>query len=73
MRNRLKVLRAELTTDAMLDAMFVAGDPAYCRERLAEVSAIASEYGFEQLMFSELGPNPLESLRLLSEELIPSL
>ena len=64
---------AELTTDAMIDAMFIAGDPTYCRERLAEVSAMASEHGFEQLMFSELGPNPAESLRLLSEELIPSL
>ena len=31
---------AELTTDTMLDAMFVAGDPAYCRERLAEVSIL---------------------------------
>jgi alkanesulfonate monooxygenase SsuD/methylene tetrahydromethanopterin reductase-like flavin-dependent oxidoreductase (luciferase family) len=64
---------AELTTDAMLDAMFVAGDPAYCRERLAEVSALASEYGFEQLMFSELGADPAEGLRLLSEEILPSL
>lgn len=64
---------AELTTDTMLDAMFVAGDPAYCRERLAEVSAVASEHGFEQLMFSELGPNPAESLKLLCEALIPSL
>jgi len=64
---------AALTTDAMLDSMFVAGDPTYCRERLAEISALASEYGFQQLMFSELGPNPTESLRLLSETLIPSL
>lgn len=63
----------DLTTDAMLDAMFVAGDPAYCRERLAEVSAIAAEHGFEQLMFSELGPNPATSLKLLCDELIPSL
>ena len=64
---------AELTTDAMLDAMFVAGDPGYCRERLTEVSALASRSGFEQLMFSELGHDPSESIRLLTQQVLPFL
>jgi len=34
---------AELTTDAMLDAMFIAGDPEYCREHLVEVRMLASD------------------------------
>jgi alkanesulfonate monooxygenase SsuD/methylene tetrahydromethanopterin reductase-like flavin-dependent oxidoreductase (luciferase family) len=64
---------AGLTTDAMLDAMFIAGDPEYCRERLVEVSMLASDFGFEQLMFSELGQNPTESLHLLTQEVLPFL
>jgi alkanesulfonate monooxygenase SsuD/methylene tetrahydromethanopterin reductase-like flavin-dependent oxidoreductase (luciferase family) len=61
---------AELVTDPMIDALFVAGDPARCREQLVEVSEIARAYGFRQLMFSELGP---DSMRLLCDELVPNL
>jgi alkanesulfonate monooxygenase SsuD/methylene tetrahydromethanopterin reductase-like flavin-dependent oxidoreductase (luciferase family) len=64
---------SELVTDAMIDALFVAGDPAYCREQLSNVCAIARQYGFEQLMFSELGPDVDASLRLLCDQIVPSL
>jgi alkanesulfonate monooxygenase SsuD/methylene tetrahydromethanopterin reductase-like flavin-dependent oxidoreductase (luciferase family) len=62
-----------LVSDAMLDAIFVAGDPAHCRERMLEVRETAHEHGFQQLKFSELGPDPKESIRLLCEEIIPAL
>jgi alkanesulfonate monooxygenase SsuD/methylene tetrahydromethanopterin reductase-like flavin-dependent oxidoreductase (luciferase family) len=62
-----------LVTDEMIDAVFVAGDPEYCRERMVEVSKLATSNGFEQLMFSEFGPDPGEGLRLLCEEIIPAL
>src|SRR5204863_6929254 len=60
----------ELVTDKMIDAIFVAGDPNYCRERMKEISKLASDNGFEQLMFSEFGPDAREGLRLLCDELL---
>ncbi len=63
----------DLVTDAMIDAVFVAGDPASCRERMADVCALAAAHGCDQLMFSELGPDLDVGLRLLSDEILPSL
>ncbi|HEY3116390.1 MAG TPA: LLM class flavin-dependent oxidoreductase, partial [Chloroflexota bacterium] len=62
----------EWVTDPMIDAVFVAGDPAACREQIDELRVMAKEHGFHQLMFSELGPNPDEALELLCRELIPA-
>ena len=62
-----------LVTDPIIDAMYVAGDPGECRGRLAEIRKLAEAQGFEQLMFSELGPDPSESLRLLCGEVLPHL
>jgi alkanesulfonate monooxygenase SsuD/methylene tetrahydromethanopterin reductase-like flavin-dependent oxidoreductase (luciferase family) len=64
---------APLATDPMIDAIFVAGSPAECREKMAAVIAMARSNGFNQLMFSELGPDPDEALRLLSESVLPLL
>ena len=33
----------------------------------------AQDHGFQQLMFSELGPDVAESLQLLCEEIVPAL
>jgi alkanesulfonate monooxygenase SsuD/methylene tetrahydromethanopterin reductase-like flavin-dependent oxidoreductase (luciferase family) len=63
----------ELITDAIVDALFVAGDPVRCREQLAQVSTLAREFGFQQLMFSELGPDVDLALGLLCEDILPSL
>jgi len=63
----------ELITDAMIDALFVAGTPAQCKDKLREVCAIARAHGFTQLMFSELGPDLDEALRLMCDELLPAL
>ena len=62
-----------LVTDAMIDAVYIAGDPAYCREQMKRVSKLALEHGFERLMFSEFGPDPQEGLKLLCDELLPAL
>ena len=60
----------ELITDAMVDALFVAGDPTRCRELLADVRDLAREHGFHQLMFSELGPDVESSMRLLCDQVL---
>jgi alkanesulfonate monooxygenase SsuD/methylene tetrahydromethanopterin reductase-like flavin-dependent oxidoreductase (luciferase family) len=63
----------ELVSDAMIDALFVAGDPVQCREKMREVCVMARAHGFEQLMFSELGPDLHEGLRLLCDDILPAL
>ena len=62
-----------LVTDSMIDAIFIAGTPGDCLERMLEVRDIAREQGFGQLMFSELGPDLDEAMTLLCDEVIPSL
>ena len=57
----------------MIDAIYVAGDQQYCRERMAAICGLAADNGFEQLMFSEFGPDPREGLRLLCDEILPAL
>lgn len=62
-----------LVTDAMIDALFVSGSPAACREKMVQIAAMAERHGYGQLMFSELGPDVHEGLRLLCDEVLPSL
>jgi hypothetical protein len=61
----------DYVTDAMVDAIFVAGDPVACRERLVDVCATARANGFGQIMFSELGPNAEEAVDLICNDLAP--
>jgi alkanesulfonate monooxygenase SsuD/methylene tetrahydromethanopterin reductase-like flavin-dependent oxidoreductase (luciferase family) len=63
----------DLVTDAMIDALFVTGDPAQCREKMREVCTMARAHGFEQLMFSELGPDLNVALRILCDDILPAL
>ena len=60
-------------TDDMVDAIFIAGEPGECLERMAEIHNIAESQGFHQVMYSELGPDVDEALRLLVDEIIPVL
>ncbi len=62
-----------LVTDGMVDAIFIAGAPGDCVERLVEVRDIARSQGFTQLMFSELGPDVDEAVSLLCDDVAPSL
>jgi alkanesulfonate monooxygenase SsuD/methylene tetrahydromethanopterin reductase-like flavin-dependent oxidoreductase (luciferase family) len=62
-----------LVTDGMVDAIFIAGAPGDCAERMMEVRDIARTQGFTQLMFSELGPDVDEAVSLLCEDVLPGL
>ena len=62
-----------LVRDAMLDAVFVAGEPEHCIDRMVELRDTAQKYGFKQLMYSELGPDVEESLKLLVDKIAPAL
>lgn len=63
----------DLIPDSAIDAIFVAGDPMRCREKLREVVALARLHGYRQLMFSELGPDEEEALHLLCDEVLPGM
>ena len=62
-----------LVTDEMIDAIFIAGNPGDCVERMIEVQATAQAQGFHQLMYSELGPDVDEAVDLLCDEILPAL
>lgn len=62
-----------LVTDDMVDAIFIAGAPGDCLERMLEVRDTAQRQGFGQLLFSELGPDVDEAMGLLCDEMIPAL
>ena len=62
-----------LVTDGMVDAIFIAGAPGDCAERMVEIRDTARSQGFTQLMFSELGPDVEEAMSLLCDEVAPAL
>lgn len=62
-----------LVTDSMVDAIFIAGSPGHCAERMVAVQDIARSQGFSQLMFSELGPDLDEAMSLLCDQVMPAL
>ena len=62
-----------LVKDQMIYAIFIAGEPGHCLERLLEVRDTARSQGFHQLMFSELGPDLDEALGLLCDDILPNL
>ena len=61
-----------LVTDSMVDAIFIAGAPGDCVERMVEVRNTARSQGFSQLMFSELGPDVDEAMTLLCDDIVPA-
>ena len=60
-----------MVTDSMVDAMFIAGTPGECLERMLDVRDTARQQGFGQLMFSELGPDVDEAVSLLCDHIMP--
>lgn len=64
---------SELVTDAMIDASYVAGGPAHCAERMAAFAEIVRAHDFQQVIFSELGPDPVTAIDLIAAELLPVL
>ena len=63
-----------LVTDGMIDASYIAGDPAYCAEQVAAyVKDVVAPCGFGQVIFSELGPDPVAAVELIAESVLPAL
>jgi alkanesulfonate monooxygenase SsuD/methylene tetrahydromethanopterin reductase-like flavin-dependent oxidoreductase (luciferase family) len=58
---------AALVTEDMIDATIIAGNMDSCKERITEVCQAAREHGFHQVMFSKLGPDYREAMRLLAD------
>jgi alkanesulfonate monooxygenase SsuD/methylene tetrahydromethanopterin reductase-like flavin-dependent oxidoreductase (luciferase family) len=65
---------SDLVTDAMIDASYVAGDPAYCAQQVAAFAKdVVLPAGFDQVIFSELGPDPVAAVELIAESVLPAL
>jgi hypothetical protein len=64
---------ADLVTDAMIDAFFVAGDLGYCRDRVVEIGEMAATHGIEQFVFSGISADLADGVRLLCDEIVPVL
>jgi 5,10-methylenetetrahydromethanopterin reductase len=64
---------AELISDAMVDAGFIAGTPRDCIDALAELCGYAQQYGFDQICLAKLGPDYEEAIGILSRELLPAI
>lgn len=65
---------ASLTPDEAVDRLIIAGTPAQCLERIAELFALAARDGFSQITLGvPLGPDIPEVIELWSKELLPAL
>jgi len=75
-RAAITLSRSELpryVTDAMVRAVFVAGDARACRARIGEIVEQLRAVGVDQVMFSEIGPDLDEGIALLSGQLLDVL
>lgn len=65
---------ASLTPDEAVDRLIIAGTPAQCKERIAELFSLAAWDGFRQITLGvPLGPDIPEVIKLWSEEILPML
>ena len=65
---------ASLTPDEAVDRLIIAGTPAQCRERIAELFSLAARDGFRQITLGvPLGPDIPEVIELWGEEILPML
>jgi alkanesulfonate monooxygenase SsuD/methylene tetrahydromethanopterin reductase-like flavin-dependent oxidoreductase (luciferase family) len=65
---------ASLTPDEAVDRLVIAGTPAQCQERIAELFSLAARDGFSQITLGvPLGPNIPEVIDLWSKEILPAL
>ena len=65
---------ALLTPDEAVDRLIIAGTPAQCKERIAELFSLAARDGFRQITLGvPLGPDIPEVIKLWSEEILPML
>ena len=65
---------AELTPEHAVDRLIIAGTPAQCTPRLAELFSLAAHEGFTQIALGvPLGPDLSEVIELWGKELLPVL
>jgi alkanesulfonate monooxygenase SsuD/methylene tetrahydromethanopterin reductase-like flavin-dependent oxidoreductase (luciferase family) len=65
---------AALTPDETVDRLIVAGTPAQCQSRIAELFSLAARDGFTQVALGvPLGPDIPEVINLWGNEILPAL
>jgi 5,10-methylenetetrahydromethanopterin reductase len=64
---------SELVTDDMIDAIFVAGTPEECIDRVALYLKEAANRGFDHVLMAKLGPDYAEAIKILGDEMLPSI
>ena len=65
---------ASLTPDEAVDRLIIAGIPAQCTERIAEMFSLAARDEFGQIALGvPLGPNIPEVIDLWGKEILPAL
>ena len=65
---------ASLTPDEAVDRLIIAGTPAQCTERVAEMFALAAHDEFMQIALGvPLGPDIPEVINLWGREILPAL
>jgi 5,10-methylenetetrahydromethanopterin reductase len=64
---------ASLTPDEAVDRLIIAGTPAHCSERIAELFSLAARDGFTQVAIGvPLGPDIPEVIDLWGKEILPA-
>jgi len=73
-QNRGVDYAASITPDEAVERLIIAGTPAQCRERIAELFAFAARHGFFQMCIGvPAGPDIAEVIELWGNEILPSL
>lgn len=62
---------ADLVTDEMLSATYIAGDSDTCRTQLMELFEETSLDQFDKIVFGKLGPDHEQTVELLANEVLP--
>jgi alkanesulfonate monooxygenase SsuD/methylene tetrahydromethanopterin reductase-like flavin-dependent oxidoreductase (luciferase family) len=64
---------AGLVTDDMVDAIFVAGTPDECVDRLRPYLDEATTHGFDHVLLAKLGPDYGEAINILGSGILPAI
>jgi alkanesulfonate monooxygenase SsuD/methylene tetrahydromethanopterin reductase-like flavin-dependent oxidoreductase (luciferase family) len=73
-QNRGVDYAASITPDEAVERLIIAGTPAQCRERIAELFALAARHDFFQVCIGVPGgPDIAEVIDLWGKEILPSL
>jgi 5,10-methylenetetrahydromethanopterin reductase len=73
-QNRGVDYAASITPDEAVERLIIAGTPAQCGERIAELFSFAARHGFLQVCIGvPAGPNIAEVIDLWGKEILPRL